>query len=62
MRKCVKSWESMIKCAKVEKVWERTWESVLKVEKVWESVLKVEKVWESVLKVEKVWESVRKFA
>jgi len=49
LRKCAKSWESVLK---VEKVWER----VPKLEKVWESVPKPEKVWECVPKPEKVWE------
>ena len=37
LRKCVKSWESLLTA-------EKLWESVLKVDKVWESVLNVEKV------------------
>jgi len=40
MRKCGKSWASMKKCVKDDKVWD----SALTVENVWESVLKVEKV------------------
>ncbi len=51
LRKNAKSWGSMIKCVKVEKVRD----SALAEENVWKSMLKVETVPESVLKVEKVW-------
>ena len=50
MRKCAKTWESVLKDEKV-------WKSVLKVEKVWERLQKAKRVWQSAAKVVKVLES-----
>ena len=69
MRKCAKSWESVLKVEKVcwklrkyAKCWDMLNVEVylmLRYAKCW-AMLNVEKVWESVLKVEKVWKSVLK--